>query len=170
MDGTVYAGGNCGPAALGMALGTFGHVETVHAMRESINGQTGDWSVDSGTSWHSLQRAAEARGFAVISPFAPDGSVRRWTFEEVLAEAGQGRPTLVLVKYQILPGHERASWYGDHYVTVLGETDDGRVVYHDPAFRGVSGAYRTLDRERFINAWSKTWAGQNWTAMPVVGR
>lgn len=170
MDGTPFAGGNCGPAALAMALGSYGHVETINALRESINGQTGDWSTESGTSWRALQSAAEARGFKVSSPFGPDGAPRRWTLDEVLVEASQGRPTLVLVKYQALPGHERSSWYGDHYVTVLGATEDGRVVYHDSAFRGVSGAYRTLDRERFSNAWSTTWAGQNWTAMVLVGR
>jgi hypothetical protein len=170
MDGTTYADGNCGPAALAMALGVYGHVETVHAMRESINGQTGDWNIDSGTTWHALQTAAQTRGFVVSSPFNPDGSLRTWTLDELLVEASQGRPTLVLVKYQTLPGHEQAGWYGDHYVTILGETPDGRIVYHDPAFHGVAGAYRTINRDHFVHAWAHTWSGENWTAMPVIGR
>jgi hypothetical protein len=170
MDGTTYADGNCGPAALAMALGAFGHLESVHALRESINGQTGDWGIDSGTTWQALQQAAQTRGFAITSPFNPDGALRTWTLDEMLAETAAGRPVLVLVKYQSLPGHEQAEWWGDHYVTVLGTTPDGRIVYHDSAFRGVAGAYRTIDRERFIIAWSQTWIGENWSAMVVNGR
>jgi hypothetical protein len=170
MDGSTYAGGNCGPAALAMALGRFGHVESVPAVREWINHRTGDWSVESGTSWHSLKSAAEARGFRVKTPFGDNGHARSWTIDEVLSEAAAGHPVIVLVKYRTLPGHERASWWGDHYVTILGQTSDGRIVYHDPAFHSVAGAYRTINRDHFNDAWVRTSTGLRATAMAIVGR
>ncbi len=167
-DGTTWADGNCGPASIAMAMGAFNHDESVDSIRQSINGFTGDWSTESGTSWESLKRAVEQRGFGVEGLYAQGGGYRFWTMDDLLAQTRQGRPVIVLVKYQYLPGHETAAWYGDHYVVFLGMTADGKVVYHDPAFRdGKQGRSVTVDQAVFERAWLKSWTGLRQTAMAV---
>lgn len=165
-DGSIYESSNCGIAAIAMAMAAFGHVEPLTPLRESVNELTGDWHPDSGLDWSSLILALQQRGFAVDGPYA-DGGFRGWTIEEMLAETRAGRPVLALVHQRSLPGHETIDYDGDHYVVFLGTTDDGRVVYHDSALRGVEGAYRVTDRATFEDAWSHTWIGQNNTAMAV---
>ncbi len=168
-DGTAWEGGNCGPASIGMAMGAFSYDESTDSIRQSINGFTGDWSTESGTSWESLKRAVEERGFAVDGLYAQGGGYHFWTMDDLLHQTRQGRPVVVLVKYQYLPGHETATWYGDHYVVFLGMTPDGKVVYHDPAFRngGKEGRSVTVDQAVFERAWLKSWTGLRQTAMAV---
>lgn len=79
-----------------------------------------------------------------------------------------GRPSILLVNYPLMPGHEQAVWRGDHYVVFLGLTADGNVIYHDPAFRGSKGAYMVTDRATFERAWSSNASGLQYTAI-VIG-
>jgi hypothetical protein len=168
-DKSVYERSNCGVAAIAMALEHFGVPVPSLELRESINAMTGNWWKDSGIAWRHLMLAVQGRGLLVDGPYAAGdaNAFRPWTLDELLAQTTQGRPVIALVRYRTLPGHEGAEYGGDHYVVVLGTAADGRVVYHDPAFRGLAGAYRTTDRETFERAWSQTWIGQNRTAMVV---
>lgn len=84
------------------------------------------------------------------------------------AQVEKGRPVMLMAHYRSLPGHEEDEWIGDHYILVLGFTRTGDVIYHDPGFEGERGAYMTIDRTRLERAWSKTWIGQNNTAMVIV--
>ena len=168
-DGTAWEGGNCGPASIGMAMGAFSFDESTDSIRQSINAYTGDWSVESGTSWESLRWAVEQRGFTTDGLLNQAGGYRFWTMDDLLAQTRQGRPVIALVKYQFLPGHENSTWYGDHYVVFLGMTSDGKVVYHDPAFRdgGIQGRSVTVDQSVFERAWMESWSGLRQTAMAV---
>ncbi|MCO5176912.1 MAG: C39 family peptidase [Thermomicrobiales bacterium] len=165
-DGSIYQSSNCGIASIAMAMAAYGHVEPLFDLRESVNTITGDWYPDSGLDWSSLIAALQQRGFAVDGPYA-DGGFRTWSIDEMLNETRAGRPVIALVHQRSLPGHEQIDYDGDHYVVFLGVTGSGQVVYHDSALPGTEGAYRIADRETFERAWSRTWIGQNYTAMAV---
>jgi hypothetical protein len=167
-DGSTFEWGNCGVAAIAMAMEYYGQPWSTHEVRLAINAMTGNWATQAGVDWRYLKLALERRGFATDGPYTRRGGYWSWTLEELLVETAQGRPALLLVHYRSLPGHEDDEWPGDHYVLFLGLTRDGRVLYHDPGFRGEVGAYRTLDRAAFERAWSRTWIGQNRTAMVVL--
>ena len=168
-DGSPYEWGNCGVAAIAMAMEYYGQPWSTHAVREAINAMTGNWAAKAGVDWRYLKLALERRGFTVDGPYDGRGGYRSWTLEDVLAATARGHPALLLVHYRSLPGHEDDEWPGDHYIIVLGLTRDGRVRYHDPGFPGGVGAGRTLDRAAFERAWSRTWVGQDRTAMVVLG-
>jgi hypothetical protein len=166
-DRSIYERSNCGVAAIAMALEYYELPVPTLTLRESINGLTGDWWPDSGIDWRHLMLAVEGQGLSVAGPYADRDSYRVWTVDELLAETSHGRPVIILLRYRALPGHEDAEYGGDHYIILLGATADGRLVYHDPGFPGLGGAYRTADRATFERAWSHTWIGQNRTAMVV---
>jgi hypothetical protein len=166
-DGSAWADGNCGPASLGMVLEFFGQSISTHALRESINGMTGDWSLASGLDWPAMQAAVQQRGLVAIGLVDAAGALRPWTFDELLAQTDAGHPVVLLVHYRSMPGHGAEEWYGDHYVVVVGRTPDGRIAYHDSGFDGRAGAYRTTDPATLEHAWANTWIGQNRTAMAV---
>jgi uncharacterized protein YvpB len=167
-DGTPWEGSNCGIASIAMVLGAFGITIPTVQIRKSIISLTGDPSYDAGVAWDPLVKLAWRHDFPVNGPNNPDGSLRHWYLEELDAESRLGRPSILLVHYRSLPGHEQAGWWGDHYVVFLGLTANGDVIYHDPAFRGSAGAYRVTDRATFERAWTNTMSGQQRTAI-VVG-
>jgi hypothetical protein len=166
-DDTTWAGGNCGVASIGIAMGRFGHIERTDDLRRSINGMSGDWSTDSGVAWNFLKRAVEERGFGTEGLYDASGGYHAWTMDDLLNETRQGRPVILLMRYKALPGHEEAQWYGDHYIVFLGMTSDGKVVYHDPAFHGAEGRYRIAEQATFERAWTQSWTGLSRTAMAV---
>ena len=168
-DGSTFEWGNCGVAAITMAMEYFGHNYSTHAVRESINVMTGNWNTHIGVDWRYLKAALERRDFAVTGPHNARGGYVQWTLADLVAQVEQGRPPILLVHYRSLPGHDEDEWFGDHYIIFLGLTGDGRVVYHDPGFPNQDGAYLTIDQEQFERAWSNTWIGQNRTAMVVIG-
>jgi hypothetical protein len=166
-DGSTFAWGNCGVAAISMAMAYYGHPWSTHEVRLSINELTGNWDLQVGVDWRFLRRALAQRGFRAEGPDDGRGTFQRWTLDAVLAETAAGRPVLLMAHYRSLPGHEEDPWIGDHYLLVLGE-HDGQVVYHDPGFPGEEGAYRRIDRKRLERAWSNTWIGQDRTAMVIL--
>lgn len=167
-DGTPWEGSNCGIASIAMVLSAFDITLPTVQVRKSIISITGDPSYDAGVAWDPLVKIAWRHNFPVNGPNNADGSLRHWFLEELDAESRMGRPSILLVHYRSLPGHEHASWWGDHYVVFLGLTANGDVIYHDPAFRGSAGAYRVTDRATFERAWTSTMSGQQRTAI-VVG-
>ena len=167
-DGSTYEWGNCGVTAISMAMEYYGQYFETHAVRESINAMTGNWNTKVGVDWRYLKLALERRGFAVRGPYNARGGYQYWTLDDLLAETEQGRPVILLVHYRSLPGHEEDEWFGDHYILFLGVTRDGGVIYHDPGLPGEEGADRVIDQGTLDRDWSKTWIGQNRTAMVVV--
>lgn len=167
LDGSREEESNCGPAALGMFMSTFGEHWSTAGIRRSVNEQMGVWDPDNGSTWESLAYAARVRGFEVHGLYGANGTYRTWTVDELLAETSQGRPVMLLVRYWSLPGKEDSAWWGDHYILFLGLNADGDVVYHDPAYRGDEGAFRTMTRDRLLRAWSRTAAGIKYSAMAL---
>lgn len=164
-DGTAYADSNCGPATLGMLMSYYGEWWSSDGIRRDVNRSTGDWSADGGSTWESLAYAARKRGFTVLGLYGGK-SYRRWSIDELVGEARQGRPSMLLVRFRSLPGHERSSWWGDHYIVFMGLTAGGAVIYHDAAFWGDSGgAYRTMSQEQLKRAWGNNAAGIQYSAM-----
>ena len=169
-DGSTFEWGNCGVSAISMAMEFYGVTVSTHEVRLSINQKTGNWDTKIGVDWRYLKQALEERGFRVNGPYAPRSGYLTWTLDEVMAEVEQGRPVMLLVHYRTLPGHEEDEWIGDHYILVLGRAPNGDIIYHDPGFPGDEGAYMKIDQERLERAWSKTWIGQNRTAMVILDR
>jgi len=167
-DGTPWEGSNCGIASIAMVLSAFDITIPTLQVRKSIIGMTGDPSYDAGVAWDPLVKMAWRHDFPVNGPNTPDGKLRHWFLEELDAESRMGRPSILLVHYRSLPGHENAGWWGDHYVVFLGLTASGDVIYHDPAFRGSAGAYKVTDRATFERAWTNTMSGQQRSAI-VIG-
>lgn len=167
-DGTPWEGSNCGIGAIAMVLGAFDITIPTLQIRKSIIGITGDPSYDAGVAWDPLIKLAWRHNLPVNGPNTSDGRPRQWFLEELDAESRMGRPSILLVNYRSLPGHENAGWQGDHYVVFLGLTADGDVIYHDPAFRGSAGAYKVTDRATFERAWTNTMSGQQRAAI-VIG-
>jgi len=167
-DGTLWEGSNCGIAAIAMVLGGFDITLPTLQVRKSIISITGNPSYDAGVAWDPLVKMAWRHDFPVNGPNDANGKLRHWYLEELDAESRMGRPSILLVNYPLMPGHEQAGWRGDHYVVFLGLTADGNVIYHDPAFRGSKGAYRVTDRATFERAWTSNASGQQRTAI-VVG-
>ncbi len=167
-DGTPWEGSNGGIASIAMVLGAFDVTLPTLQVRKSIISITGDPSYDAGVAWDPLMKMAWRHDFPVNGPMDGNGNYRQWFLEELDAESRMGRPSILLVHYRSMPGHEQAAWWGDHYVVFLGLTANGDVIYHDPAFRGSAGAYKVTDRATFERAWTNTMTGQQRTAI-VVG-
>lgn len=167
-DGTEYASGNCGPASLGMAMAYYGEWWSTHGIRKSVNNYLGYWGLDGGSSWESLEYAAEQRDFTVVGLYDGD-YYRQWTLDDLVEQTRLGRPVILLVRYWSLPDHGEEAWWGDHYIVFLGLTPDGRVVYHDPAYYDEYwGSYRVMSQERLERAWTRTASGLQHTAMALV--
>lgn len=167
-DGTPWEGSNCGIGAIAMVLGAFDITIPTLQIRKSVIAITGDPSYDAGIAYDPMMQLAWRHSLPVNGPLDASGKQRRWYLEELDAESRMGRPSILLVNYPLMPGHEQAIWRGDHYVVFLGLTADGDVIYHDPAFRGSKGAYMVTDRATFERAWSSNTSGMQYTAI-VVG-
>ena len=167
-DGSSFQRSNCGPAALGMLLGYNGQSASTLDLRLDANRQMHTSNPTNGTSWPSLVYAARARGFEPTGLYAGASSAYRvWSTDELL---GAG-PTIALVRYRSLPGHEKSRYNGDHYIVVLGRDSAGNVVYHDSSpVGGGSGAYLLMSRAQLEAAWSHTSVGINHTALGLRRR
>jgi LysM repeat protein len=166
LDGSPYQSGNCGPAALGMAMAYFGEVWSTLGIRRSVAAQMGDWSYGQGSTWESLQSAATERGFEVNGLYG-GRRYRAWSLDDLARETESGRPVILLVRYWSLPGHQDKEWPGDHYIVFLGFDSDGDAVYHDPAFGGFDGARLYMSNDRLMRAWTRTWSGIQLSAMSL---
>ena len=153
-DGTAYAAGNCGPAALGMVLSAFRdeYVETT-AIRSAVNIMQGtDGMYDSGTSLEVM--AALGRRYGAIPLGLHEGAgYHQWTLDEVRAELRAGHPVIPQVHYARMPGHEWESRSIDHYIVLIGLSGEN-FIYHDSAFHDNGGQSLVITPERLRQAWS----------------
>ena len=60
-----------------------------------------------------------------------DGSLHRWSLDDIRTQVQLGRPVIVQVRYRSLPGRGGAYYFGDHYILVTGVAGDG-FLYNDP--------------------------------------
>ena len=167
--GDPYSNSNCGPAVLAMTFAYYGVPVSIGEARQDINAYMGLWSYDNGSSWLSLRWAAQIHGLQTYGLLDEDWLYTKWSLFDLVAESSLGNPSILLVRYWELPGHENATWWGDHYIIFLGLDDYGNVIYHDPAFHGDVGAWRTMSQEQLMTAWNNTSVGLVRTAMSLRG-
>ena len=139
LDGSRFAGANCGPASLGMILEAFGTMKGTDDLRYRSHTYQGTWGSYTGTALEHLARVAE--DFGVPTRGLYDGRrFRSWTTDELADELRQGHPVMILVKYRMLPGHDGSRAGDDHYI-VLWDVDGDKFVYNDPAFTRARDGY-----------------------------
>lgn len=165
-DGTVYEQSNCGPADLAMALDALGIQTDQIELRHLAAIQMGFDNPDDGTTWEALAYAAQRKG-AHVSAYKQGKHYLSWSFDDLGRAFRAGQPTILLVRYRYMPGHETSDYWGDHYVLGLGFDTAGNLVYHDSAFHDSSGAFRTISRTDLLRAWNSTSVGMVRSAMAV---
>lgn len=138
-DGSPYAGSNCGPAALGMVLESYGISQGTDDLRYLTHTYQGTWLRRGGTALQHMARVAEDFGLRAVGLYEGD-SFRRWSVADVRAEVEQGHPVIALVKYRLLPGREYSPVRYDHYVVLWDVTADG-FIYNDPIYPAADEGY-----------------------------
>lgn len=148
LDGSDFAGANCGPTVLGMALESFG----VNLPPAEVRGQVlADESFeatddDAGSYIWALADVAREHGLRVGGLYDSDGStMHRWTTDEVRRAVLAGQPVILQVYYRALPGRGDSSYYGDHYIIVTGLIGES-FLYNDPIGGAVARETPGFDR------------------------
>jgi hypothetical protein len=143
LDGSRFAGSNCGPASLGMILDAFGVNKPTDELRYRSHTYQGTWGSWTGTALQHLARVAEDLGVPTRGLYDA-GRFRAWSIADLRDELRQGHPVMILVKYRMLPGHLGSGAGDDHYI-VLWDLDGDDFIYNDPAFtRGRDGYARRI--------------------------
>lgn len=151
LDGSKFAGSNCGPASLGMVLDSYGISRTTEDLRYRSHTYQGTWGTYAGTGLDHLARVAEDLGVQTRGLYE-GRRFRAWSIADLREEVRQGNPVVVLTKYRLLPGHEGSGTSFDHYV-VLWDIDGDGFVYNDPAFSTArSGLARTIGADQLESA------------------
>jgi LysM repeat protein len=131
LDGSVYAEANCGPTALGMALDAFGVDVAPRQLRAEALDAQHMYGNGTGTLITALAQVAEEHGLSSLDLRDEDGSIRRWSLDDIRGHIQRGQPVIVQVRYRSLPGRGGAYYFGDHYILVTGVVGDG-FLYNDP--------------------------------------
>ena len=149
-DGSAFAGTDCGPASVAMAINyaTGEHLKPLE-VRQAIAKLPGAGyasNPSSGTAIGDLARIARAHKVEV---FAGDGpSSTGWGPERIRKHLAEGHPVIVLVRLAFLPGYAPTSTF-DHYILLTGASGKG-YTYNDP---GLSvGAKRTISEQQLQTA------------------
>jgi hypothetical protein len=136
LDGSVWAQSNCGPASLGMVLGSYGlSGYPTDVLRGEVNRIMGNFNPDSGTSLPALATVARRAGLY------PLDLNKRWNMQDVKAHLAAGRPVITLVRYADLPGNGYFDQDINHYIVLSGFNGD-QIIYNDAAY--VQGRGRAL--------------------------
>ncbi len=154
-DDSPYAAANCGPATIGMVLGAFGLNVATHDLRKIVIQLQGSAGYDDGTYIENLARMAERYGVAGLQLSDESGSYHRWTLGDIRYQLRAGRPVVPQVHYRSLPGHEDSTYYGDHYVAIVGY-DGEDFLYHDPAMRAAENGMRRISGEQLFLAMKRS--------------
>jgi uncharacterized protein YvpB len=132
LDGSPWAGANCGPTSVAMVLEAHGLPASPAEVRRQVMALQGTPNChDCGAYIQHLAGAVEAYGLSTFGLYQEQGRLRRWTLEELRSALRAGHPVIPQVKYRLLPGREDAAYYGDHYIVLTGVLDDA-FLYNDP--------------------------------------
>jgi LysM repeat protein len=131
LDGSPYAEANCGPTALGMALDAFGVSVTPRQLRAEALDAQHMYGNGVGTLVTALAAVAEDHGLSALDLRNDDGSIHRWSLDDIRGHVQRGQPVIVQVRYRSLPGRGGTYYFGDHYILVTGVVGDG-FLYNDP--------------------------------------
>jgi LysM repeat protein len=154
LDGTPWAGANCGPTSLGMGLGSLGiNVSSTELRRQVLNAQ-GMWGNNVGTLLDALARVASSNGARPIGLL--DGNrIARWSPDDVRGQLRAGRPVIAQVRFRALPGRSRVPFFGDHYIVLTGLSGDS-FLYNDPLNSDGPGADRLMTAAQLETAMNAT--------------
>lgn len=134
LDGSDYAGANCGPTALGMALAALGvRLEPRLVRTDVLEAQdTAALDDDAGSYIWALAQVAQEHGAQALGLFENDGAtLHQWSVDEIKQQVAKGRPVIAQVRYRFLPRRGESTYYADHYIVVTGLLGDN-VLYDDP--------------------------------------
>ena len=151
-DGSPYQNSNCGPTALGMVLEAYGIHATTAQLRAAANQLQGTTGYDQGVALDFLQAIAQEAGLRTEGLVGANGRYRQWSMADLIGEVRRGYPVITLVRYATLPDHAGSTSTSDHYIVVIGVTDQGLVI-NDPAFTGNGGYRQVLGPDALMNAW-----------------
>jgi LysM repeat protein len=142
LDGTPWAGANCGPTALGMGLESLGiKVSSTELRRQVLNAQ-GMWGNNVGTLMDALAKVASNNGARPVGLF--DGNrLAKWSLKDLREQLQAGRPVIVQVRFRALPGRAKVPYFNDHYVILTGLSGES-FLYHDPIDSDGPGADRLM--------------------------
>ncbi len=151
LDGSPYAAANCGPTAIGMALAAFGVDAPPSELRaETLNNQH-MWGNGTGTLITALADTIQQHGLQAIQLKDDDGSIHRWSVDEVRDQVNQRHPVIVQTRYRNLPGRGGAYYFGDHYIVITGVVPGG-FLYNDPIEDSGVGWDRVLSDDALTSA------------------
>ena len=142
LDGTPWAGANCGPTALGMGLGSLGiQVSSTELRRQVLNAQ-GIWGNNVGSLIDALAKVASNQGARPIGLY--DGNrIGKWSVDDVRQQLRAGRPVIAQVRFRALPGRAGVRYYNDHYIILTGLSGE-KFLYNDPLDSDGPGANRLM--------------------------
>ena len=148
LDGSSYAEANCGPASVAMALEAIGKRDTLANLRTSalklqdLNGNCDDC----GTFIQHLANVAEMRGASTYKLRDDPQTFHRWTLDEVREQLRLQRVVIPQVKFRLLPGRSKSSYWGDHYIVIVGLAGNS-FIYNDPIDTDGRGYGRVISAE-----------------------
>ncbi len=142
LDGTPWAGANCGPVSLGMGLEALGiKVSSTELRRQVLNAQ-GMWGNNVGTLMDALAKVAANNGARPVGLY--DGNrLAKWSAKDLREQLQAGRPVIVQVRFRALPGRGKVPYYNDHYIILTGLSGEN-FLYNDPIDSDGPGANRVM--------------------------
>jgi hypothetical protein len=167
LDGTLWAGANCGPTTLGMALESFGiEVSTAELRARTLDTQQ-MWGDEAGTLLDALARVAQSYGVRTPGLFA-GSRLRRWTIPDIREHVQAGHPVIVQVRYRALPGREDFPYFGDHYIVITGLAGDD-FLYNDSIDSDGVGYDRIMPGQQLWRAMNTSDRRYTYAAFAVDG-
>jgi LysM repeat protein/uncharacterized protein YvpB len=159
LDGTPWAGANCGPVSLGMGLESLGISMSSTELRRQVLSAQGMWGNNVGTLMDALAKVAANNGAKPIGLY-DGGRIAKWSQKDLREQLQAGRPVVVQVRFRALPGRGGVPYYADHYVILTGLSGEN-VLYNDPLNSDGPGASRLMtpaQLEAAMNASDKRYA------------
>jgi hypothetical protein len=155
LDGSPYAGSNCGPAALAMVLAAYGRDVSIAELRAMVNDLQGTWGdPEAGTAIENLAVIARSHGLTPLD-LAEGARLRRWTLDDVRRHLAAGHPVVPQVWYRGLPARAQRSYNGDHYIVLVGYAGD-EFIYHDPIDLDGVGPAARITAGQLERAWRES--------------
>jgi hypothetical protein len=169
LDGTAYADANCGPTSIGMALDAIGKRDTQESLRTAaLQFQNLNACDDCGTFIQHLAGVAEQRGARTFGLRDAPETFHRWSLDEIREQLRLERVVIPQVKFRMLPGRTKSSYWGDHYIVIVGMAGNS-FIYNDPVDSDGRGYGRLITADQLEQAMS-TATGEFSRAAFAVGK
>jgi len=149
-----------------MALNAFGIDVPARQIRATALDAQHMYGNGVGTLITALAQVVEQNGLSTSGLRNDDGSIHKWSLDEVRAQIQQGHPVIAQVRYRSLPGRGGAYYFGDHYILVTGVVGDG-FLYNDPIDVDGLGWDRVISGATLRNAMNASDARYAYSAVGV---